>query len=812
MPEKNIVDDYYSSINSDSSELKASDSDSKPKIKAKKIVKKVIKKVEDKSISSTSSTSNEIENNTKPSFVKTSWENIKSSVKKPFVQRMNVVKTEKKETTPAPSRTTRAPSSNYKWSSNSNYKGNNNSSYKWKSSFNNASNNTDDKQKNYWEDKVKWGLKKWEKKNYNNDSSKKSSWFSKSKTRGRFKFYEQEPVDTSFTRSNKIVRTSKEEKKVEDIKQNLTIRTWETITVWDAFSLKEFSEKIWIPLVKLIAEFMKNGMMVNINSKIDFDSACIIAESFEIKLERDNSEGVSVKDLMSWNISDLLIEDDSNKLQERPPVISIMWHVDHGKTSLLDAIRKSKIADAEAWWITQSIWAYQVEQNGKKLTFLDTPGHEAFTVMRSRWAKATDIAILVVAADEWVKPQTIESISHAREAWIPVIVAINKMDKEGANPDHVKGQLSENWLTPEDWWGDTPMIPVSAKSWFWIDELLEILLLIAEMKELKANPDRSWVATVIESHLDKALGPVATVLVNTWNINKWDNIVCNDSFWKIRTMKNFENLWLLKAVPWDPILIIWLDKVVNGWDVIQVVASPSIAKSKSIEYSEIIASVKKNEVSGLDVLMSRIKAWNLKQLKILVKADTNWSLEAIKASILKLSTDETNVVIIHSGVGNITEWDILMVDSSEAILVWFNVDTISSAKSSLEKSSAEYINSKVIYHITDRIEKIVSWMLDPKEVEIALGEWKVLAIFYTDKKFLILWLEIKEENKVEKNCLVRVIRKEKKIWEWKVVSLKQWIEEVKELEWPAECWIRFEWRLDIQEGDILELYKIEIHK
>ena len=821
MVEKKIIDDYYSNVNSEPSDKKADNSGSKPKIKVKKIIKKVVKKVEDKNISSTSSDWKNLSKNTsgetKAKFVKnndsknSTWGSNnnfrrKTDTKRPFVQKMQVVKpTERK--------------SSVVWhepekKSTSWYRGRPNPNYKWNSNYRKTSTSikTEDRQKNYWEDKLKGGLKKGERKNYSNANSawKKVGSFNKNKTRGKFKFYEKTPVDTSFTRSNKV--TKKEEKKVEDIKQNLTVRTWETIVIWDVFSLKEFSEKIWVPLVKLIAEFMKNGMMVNINSKIDFDSACIISEAFEIKLERDNSEGVSVKDLMTWNIADLLIEDDSSKLIERPPVISIMGHVDHGKTSLLDSIRKSKVADGEAWGITQSIWAYQVEQNEKKLTFLDTPGHEAFTVMRSRWARATDIAILVVAADEWVKPQTIESISHAKEAGIPVIVAINKMDKEWANPDHVKGQLAEHWLTPEDWGGDTPMVPVSAKSWFGIEDLLEILLLLAEMKELKANPDRAWVATVIESHLDKKLWPVATALINTGTINKWDNIVCNDSFWKIRTMKNFENAGLLKAVPWDPVLIIGLDKVVNGWDVLQVVANPSIAKTKSAEYSEIIANKKKNQISDLDVLMSRIKAWNLKQLKILVKANTNWSLEAIKASISKLSTEETNVVIIHSWVGSITEWDVLMVSSSEAILVWFDVDIIPSAKKILERSTAEYIDSKVIYHITDRIEKIVSWMLDPKEVEVSLWEAKVWGIFFTDKKFMILWLILKEENKIEKNCLVRVIRKDKKIGSWKITSLKQWIEEVKELEGPIECWVRFEWKWEILDWDVFELYKIIIEK
>jgi len=837
MAEKKIVDDYYKTIKSDSSDNKADSNNSKPKIKAKKIVKKVVKKVEDKPNSSTISDSKKSENkpyiksenksrdNSRSSFNKNNNSNSsngfqrRDKTKKPFVQKIGVVKSEERKSSVVGHEPEKKSSNWYRGKPNPNYKGNSN--YKWNSNWNssfrnnNSANKTsEERQKNYWEDKQKGGLKKGERKNYNNSNSAwKKAWsFNKNKTRGRFKFYDNKPVDTSFTRSNKIDKKPKEEKKIEDIKQTLISKTGETVIVSDVFSLKEFSEKIGIPLIKLIAEFMKNGMMVNINSKIDFDSASIIAEAFEIKLQRDNSTWVSVKDLMTWNIADLLIEDDESKLVERAPVISIMGHVDHGKTSLLDQIRKSKVTDWEAGWITQSIWAYQVEHNDKKLTFLDTPGHEAFTVMRSRWARATDIAILVVAADEWVKPQTIESISHAKEAWIPVIVAINKMDKEGANPDHLKGQLSEHGLTPEDWGGDTPMVPVSAKTGFGIDELLEIVLLVAEMKELKANPERAWVATVIESHLDSKLGPVATVLINTWVINKWDNIVCNDSFWKIRTMKNFENMWVVKALPWDPVLIIGLDKVVSGWDIIQVVANPNIARTKAAEYSEIMANAKKNQVSGLDILMSRIKAWNLQQLKVLVKADTNWSLEAIKASISKLSTDDTNVAIIHSWVGNITEWDVLMVSSSEAILIGFNVDIIASAKKVLDRTSVEYISSKVIYHITERLEKIVSWMLDPKEVEVPLAMAKVWGIFFTDKSFMIVWLILKEGDKVEKDCLVRVIRKDKKIAEWKIPSLKQWIEEVKEIEGPAECWVRFEWKWEIEMGDIFELYKIIIEK
>ena len=491
-----------------------------------------------------------------------------------------------------------------------------------------------------------------------------------------------------------------------------------------------------------------------------------------------------------------------------------MGHVDHWKTSLLDKIRTvwTNVTDWEAGWITQSIWAYQVEKEGKKITFLDTPGHEAFTVMRARWAKATDIAILVVAADEWVKPQTIESINHAKEAGIPVIVAINKMDKQWANPDNLKGQLSENGLVSEDWGGDIPMIPVSAKTGFGIDELLEIILLTAEMKELKANKKRNWVATIIESHLDSKLGPVSTVLINTGTISKWDQIVCNESFWKVKILKNFENKNVKIAFPWDPVLIVWLDSVAGGWDIIQVVNDSSTAKKKAEEYRDIILAKKRNELSGLEVLMSRIKAGNLKQLKIVVKTDSNWSLEALKVALQRLSTPETNVAIIHSWVGNINESDIVMASSSKAILISFDVGIVATAKRTIEIEKVEYIESKIIYHITEKIEKIVSGMLDPKEVDIELGTAKVGGIFYTSKEFMVLGLILQHDNKIETWAKVRVIRKKSKIWKWEIESLKSWIEEVKELEGPIECWIKFVWSIQPEMGDYLEVYKTIIEK
>ncbi len=809
MVDKKVVDDYYSNMGK-SSTKKTSWGVKSVKIKAKKkiVKKKVVVKKKENFVNE----KEEKDVNKKS----TAWlqnKDPKKSFKKPW---MRVVKSsfswEKKsfwkKRTPYQWNNKRKP---FKPSSNSHQTGakkpvsGTRRTFVWRNQRwpNSTQSQWKKVEKVFTNNKRKWGGKR-----YNTPKNTGLKPYNKGRKYGN---RWGEPEEKVFSRAKKNT-AKKIEKKVEDIKQNLVERKGQTVVVWDILTLKELSEKIGINMVKLIAEFMKNGMMVNINSKIDFDSATIIAEAFDVKLKKDDKEWLSVEDLMIGNIAELLKEDDDSVLEERPPVISIMGHVDHGKTSLLDQIRQSAITSWEAGGITQSIWAYQVEKNGKKITFLDTPWHEAFTIMRARWAKSTDIAILVVAADEWVKPQTIESINHAKEADIPVVVAINKMDKQWANPDHVKGQLAEHGLTPEDWGGDTPTVPVSAKTGFWIDDLLEIVLLIAEMKELKANPNRKWVATIIESHLDTKLGPVSTVLVNTGILQKGDYIVCNDSFWKIKVLKNFENKGIKKAFPWDPVLIVWLNKVADGWDVVQVVRDASKAREKAGEYRDIMLAKKRNELSGLEVLMSRIKAGNLKQLKVVVKADTNGSLEALKAALTKLSTPETNVAIIHSGVGNITGWDVLMCSSSKAVLIGFWVDIIPTAKQALDSEKIEFIDSRIIYHITERIEKMVSGMLDPKEVEIILGQAKVWGIFYTSKEFMVLGLILQPENRVEPNTKVRVIRKKSKIWEWEILSLKSWIEEVKEVEGPAECGVKFTGTLEPEMGDYLEIYKTVIEK
>lgn len=809
MTEKKIVDDYYSQIKWDKEDLKDQEKQDNA-AKKKIIIKKAVKLDDEKDIQVSKSEENV--KTEKPKFEK----------KPKIVQKIEVVKRVDKVDKPEKpeSKNYKRTDNNYKKPVHNNHNVKNddktkpsvNHSTNW-SNFSKEQSSSNVKKESWFSSKPWKSNFKWKKiQNFDDDSVKKK--FSKAsqpwKTRWKFKFHDDD--DLVFLRSNKLQKLKKIEKQVEDIKQNLVEKKWETVIIPDFLSLKELSEKIWIILPKLIAEFMKNWMMVNINSKIDFETASIIWEAFDIKLERDNSNWMKVEDIILWDMSSLLTEDDPTKLIPRSPVVSIMGHVDHWKTSLLDHIRKSRVASWEAGWITQSIWAYQVELEGWNITFLDTPWHEAFTIMRARGAKLTDIAVLVVAADEWVKPQTLESISHARQANIPIIVAINKMDKEWANPDYVKWQLADQWLVAEDWGWDVPMVPVSALTWFWVDDLLDMILLMSEMKELKANPDRNWVATVIESHLDSNLGPVVTALINTWTIRSWDNIVCHDSYGKVKILKNYLNQKIKLATSWEPVLIVWLDKVVEWGDILQVVNSPEIAKQKALEYKTILERQKKSTTSWLELLMSKIKSWNLKQLKVVLKADTNGSLEAIKNALQKLSTSDTEILIIHAWVWSITEGDILMWQWSDSILIWYWVWVLPTAKWTLESLDVQFISSDIIYHITDKVWKIITWMLDPKEVEIILWRARVWWIFYTEKKFLILWLQVPPESRIENNTSVRILRKKQMIWTWKIESLKEWTLEVKEIEWPKDCWIKLVTNTKVEIWDDLEVYKIEIQK
>lgn len=621
-------------------------------------------------------------------------------------------------------------------------------------------------------------------------------------------------VDTNtFRRSKQMKGQQKREKSVEDITQTLVDRTGQEVSIPEGLSVKEFSDKVWVPLARVIQELMKNGMLVTLNSQIDFDTCFLIGEALWVKILKEASNEVSVTDLLDGNLTTLIGEEDPEKLTPRAPIVSIMGHVDHGKTSILDYMRKANVASGEAGGITQKIGAYQASHNGSKITFLDTPGHEAFTIMRARGAKLTDLAVIVVAADEGVKPQTIESINHAKAAEVPIIVAINKMDKEGANPDFVKGQLAEQGLHPEEWGGTTVMVPVSAHTWFGIDQLLEMILLSTEIMELKADANRRAVATVVESHLDPKVGPLATVLVNTGTLKKGDFFHVAGVSGRIRAMKDFRGKNVDEAGPSVPVQISGLSDVIGGGDILQVVDSAELANARSREFTlaKWRRSIHAFDAASLDLLMNRIKGGNLKQLKIVLKCDSNGSLEALKAALQKLSTSETSVTIIHAGVGDVTDSDVLMAGTSAALLVSYNVGVLPNARTTLAQSKIEFIDKKVIYHILERIEWIVTGMVDPKYEEVELWSAVVKAIFYSAKEKQIIGLGVKE-GKLENRARLRIIRDGKKVGSGEIVNLKSGPLDVHEIEAGEDCGISYKGDTKPEVGDTFEAYKLVIKK
>ncbi len=580
-----------------------------------------------------------------------------------------------------------------------------------------------------------------------------------------------------------------------------------TIELPEVTSVKEYAEKTGIPVNKVIAQLMKNGILATINQQLDFETAAIIAEELDVKVKKVLSEASS-EDLLSGDLANLL-KDEPENLKERPAIVSVMGHVDHGKTRILDSIRKANVIDTESGGITQHIGAYQVERKKKKITFLDTPGHEAFTLMRARGAKATDIAILVVAADEGVKPQTIESINHAKEADIPVIVAINKMDKENANPDKVKGELAEHGLQSEDWGGETIMVPVSAMTGEGIDDLLEMILLVAEMGNLKANPKRPAVGTVIESHLDKSLGPVATILVNTGTLKIMDNVIIGTTTGRVKTMIDHNGKRLKKVQPSGAVQISGLDVVPQSGDILQVMKNEKAVKEKLDQVLELIEqSKKKTGGAGVQEIMNQITSGNMDFLRIVLKADTKGSLEAIKQSLAKIKNEDVGIKIIHAGIGGITESDVMMAGASQGLVVGFHVAANVNANKIADKESVEIQTYEVIYKLLDDMKKILTGMLKPELIEKILGRSEVKQIFFTKKKTMIIGCRVLS-GIIENKAQIRLIRKDEVVGEGVVTNLRSFEKNVNEVKEGNECGIQINVDLPIEEGDILEAFKME---
>jgi translation initiation factor IF-2 len=598
-------------------------------------------------------------------------------------------------------------------------------------------------------------------------------------------------------------------KKKQDFKIDMSAKNGGPVEIPDMISVKELAEKTGVSAAVLIGALMKNGILANINQVIDFDTASIITDGSGVKLVKKRGEAAT-KDLFTGNLEALLAEDDKSLLKVRPPVVSVMGHVDHGKTSLLDAIRDANVVASEAGGITQHIGAYQVEKNGKKITFLDTPGHEAFTAMRARGARAPDIAILVVAADDGVMPQTEEAINHAKDAGIPIIVAINKMDKPGANPDRVKAELAERGLQPEEWGGDTIMVPVSALKKQGIDKVLESVLLVAEIKELKANPNRPAVGTVIEANVDPSLGPVATVLINTGNLHVGDNFVIGRTYGRVKLMKDHTGKKVKELLPSDTAQIAGFGEAVQSGQILQVVrdektARQQASKIKEMQYDEDILK----GGMGMSEILLRIKEGSLKLLKVIIKADTNGSLEAIKHSLAKVKSDDVAIKIIHSGVGGITESDVMMATASPGtIVIGFHTEANAQVRQLADKSGIEVVTYQIIYELINDLTKILSGMLQPEVIDVELGKFKVMQVFFSGKGEMVVGGKI-IDGVIKNKCQVRVIRNGEKIGTGEIIDLRLVNEVSKELEKGQECGVRYKGKINLEDADILEAWKTE---
>ncbi len=571
------------------------------------------------------------------------------------------------------------------------------------------------------------------------------------------------------------------------------------IEIPDHISVIDLAGKLEISPTEIIKTLMSQGLLVTINQTITFDKAQQIAVShgYNAILTEEHEEIVQE-------------EEDPDQLVTRPPVVTVLGHVDHGKTSLLDSIRKTNVTAGEAGGITQSIGAYTVEHNGRRVTFIDTPGHEAFTAMRARGAQVTDVAVLVVAADDGVMPQTVEALNHAKSAKVPIVVALNKVDKPQANVDRVKQQLTEHDLIAEDWGGQTIMQPVSAKQGTGIDELIEMILLTADMQELKANPARKAHGIIIEGKLDKGLGPVATVLVQTGTLRVGDSVVCGQTFGKVRSLINDHGEKIRKAGPAIPAEIVGLSGVPEAGDVLQVVDDEKIARQivEARTHRSREKSMGPTSRTTLDDLFQKMQAGEIKDLNLLVKADSQGSVEALKHSLLRLTNNEVRVQVVHGGVGTVTESDIMLANASGAIIIGFNVRPDPNVKKLAEQEGVDIRNYRVIYHVVEDIKAAMKGMLAPEFHEVALGRVEVRTIFKNSKVGTIAGCYV-VDGKVTRNADVRLLRDGVVIYEGKIDSLKRFKDDAREVQAGYECGLTIEKYSDVREGDIIEVYKME---
>ncbi|MBD5559649.1 MAG: translation initiation factor IF-2 [Clostridia bacterium] len=580
------------------------------------------------------------------------------------------------------------------------------------------------------------------------------------------------------------------------------VRIDHAVITEETVSVKLLSEKIGKPVAEILKKLLMLGMMSTINSQIDFDTAQLIAGEFGVELEQKvakTAEEILVEET----------EDTAEQLRKRPPVVTIMGHVDHGKTSLLDKIRSSRVTESEAGGITQHIGAYQVELNDERITFIDTPGHEAFTAMRARGAQVTDIVVIVVAADDGIMPQTVEAVNHAKAADVPIIVAINKIDRENANVQKIMQELTEYELLPEEWGGDTVVVPVSAKTGEGIDKLLEMILLVADMQELRANPDRLARGTIVEAQLDKGRGAVATVLVQNGTLKTGDMIIAGTAYGKVRAMVDDRGRTVKAALPSQPVEVIGFSEVPVAGDILHATdgaLSRRVAEErKANQKAEMLKKV--TQVS-LDDLFTQIAEGQIKELNLVVKADVQGSVEAVRQSLEKLSNDEVHVRTIHTGVGAITETDVMLASAANAIIIGFNVRPDNMAVQAAEREKVDVRLYRVIYKAIEDIEKAMTGLLDPEYEEVVTGHAEVRQIFKVSSIGTIAGSYVLD-GVIRRNSQIRLLRDNVVIMDGQLSSLKRFKDDAREVAQGYECGLTIENYNDIKEGDIVECFEMQ---
>ncbi|SHE61142.1 translation initiation factor IF-2 [Thermoanaerobacter uzonensis DSM 18761] len=611
---------------------------------------------------------------------------------------------------------------------------------------------------------------------------------------------EERVYKKSFKKGNKKNKKNNKKMVLTEEKEEDEIKI---ITIPEFLTVKELAEKMKVNPTEIIKKLIAKGIMVTVNQQIDFENAAKIAEEYGFLVDKEE-----VKDELEMLLEET--PDDEKDLQPRPPIVTVMGHVDHGKTSLLDAIRNTNVTMKEMGGITQHIGASVVEINDKKIVFLDTPGHEAFTAMRARGASITDIVVLVVAADDGVMPQTVEAINHVKAANVPMIVAINKIDLPTANPDRVKTELSELGLVPEEWGGNTICVPVSAKKNIGIDNLLEMILLVAEMEDLKANPNKPARGTIIEAKLEKGKGPVATVIVQSGTLQIGDVILAGTVYGKVRAMFDDKGKRIKKAGPSMPVEVLGFSEVPEAGDKLIVVEDEKKARELAERRRELQKEMelKRKQKVSLEDLFSQIQEGSVKELNIIIKADVQGSVEALKKSIEDLSNEEVRIKVIHGAVGAITETDVMLASASNAIIIGFNVRPETNAKNLAEKEKVDIKLYRIIYEAIEDIKAAMKGLLEPKYKEVELGRAEVRAVFRVPGIGNVAGCYVLS-GKILRNADIRVVRDGIVVYEGKIASLKRFKDDVREVQQGFECGIGIDRFNDIKEGDIIEAYQME---